>query len=649
MAERSRLVKMRIENIGCIGPEGLEINMDNIIVLVGENNSGKSTVLKAYELALGKEIFTQDDFCKRATENDIPKVELYIHIPKNTPNISDDWKFVENGLLLVKSKWEWDINCKRTRTTWDNANNCYSEDGKASGLDPVFNSRLPIPYRIGTLEDPKREHEKLLTLILQPFKNKIDSILQDNDSELSKSINNISKFVNIPINEEKQNLSKIKTDLNSSHQQIFPNLSLDFDINLGNIEIDILKYLKDNSRIKFSEFGDVINWDKQGTGSQRALFWSILQIRSQMQTMNDIIDKHKKGILDIDKEIKKLQVDADKAKTEKTKIEKQNKIEELKQNKIDLEKIDISNLSIDKENEISLPGYMLLIDEPEVALHPNAIRAASKQLYNLANDPSWQVMITTHSPLFVDPLQDHTTIIRLDRNDNNPSPKTYISDKIRFSPEEIDNLKMLNRYDQSLAEMFFGQHPILIEGDTEFTAFDYIMNTLPYKYPNSKRPALIRARGKFILDHIIKMLIHFKLSFSIIHDADSPKNKAGNNNGVWSENIKIYNSIKEGRDIGLKIIHRLSFPDFENSILEPVFDDEDYLITTSSKEKPWKIYKEIQENSLTFNNIEKILDELIDFNSNEEPFEEPFDISINKQLEKFISTYNVKDKRFNFE
>ncbi len=46
MAERSKLVKMRIQNLGCIGPEGLEISLDNIICIVGANNSGKSTVLR---------------------------------------------------------------------------------------------------------------------------------------------------------------------------------------------------------------------------------------------------------------------------------------------------------------------------------------------------------------------------------------------------------------------------------------------------------------------------------------------------------------------------------------------------------------------------------------------------------------------------
>ncbi|MCM2849168.1 ATP-binding protein [Escherichia coli] len=39
---------MTIRNIGCIANEGIDIALDNIVCLVGKNNAGKSTVLRAY-------------------------------------------------------------------------------------------------------------------------------------------------------------------------------------------------------------------------------------------------------------------------------------------------------------------------------------------------------------------------------------------------------------------------------------------------------------------------------------------------------------------------------------------------------------------------------------------------------------------------
>jgi putative ATP-dependent endonuclease of OLD family len=49
----SKLVSLQLRNLGCIGPEGLKVALDKIVCLVGRNNAGKSTVIRAYELAVG--------------------------------------------------------------------------------------------------------------------------------------------------------------------------------------------------------------------------------------------------------------------------------------------------------------------------------------------------------------------------------------------------------------------------------------------------------------------------------------------------------------------------------------------------------------------------------------------------------------------
>ena len=54
---RSKLVRMFVRNIGCIGPDGISAALDDVVCIVGRNNSGKSTLLRAYELAQGSEKF----------------------------------------------------------------------------------------------------------------------------------------------------------------------------------------------------------------------------------------------------------------------------------------------------------------------------------------------------------------------------------------------------------------------------------------------------------------------------------------------------------------------------------------------------------------------------------------------------------------
>lgn len=88
--ERSHLVRMHIKNIGCIGNEGLTVELDDIVCLVGANNAGKTTVLRAYELAVQQEKLNVEDFNCNASGNPAT-VELWVHIPTNAGNI------VKNG------------------------------------------------------------------------------------------------------------------------------------------------------------------------------------------------------------------------------------------------------------------------------------------------------------------------------------------------------------------------------------------------------------------------------------------------------------------------------------------------------------------------------------------------------------------------
>lgn len=52
-------------------------------------------------------------------------------------------------------------------------------------MDTVFTSRLPVPIRVGSLENPEAEHKRLLTLVLQPIVEKIENLRADENSELS--------------------------------------------------------------------------------------------------------------------------------------------------------------------------------------------------------------------------------------------------------------------------------------------------------------------------------------------------------------------------------------------------------------------------------------------------------------------------------
>lgn len=643
---RSKLLNITIANLGCIGNEGITVSLDNILCLVGDNNSGKSTILRAYELAVGAQNYSYEkDYCKRS-QGENTYIEISVHIPEGTTNIAEKWKEEQGEYLVVKSRWEWDQNGLKSRKTYDPELSDYSDDGNAAGLDNVFNSRLPVPFRIGALENPQAELKNLLKLIVDPIAENLRYKLEDKNSEISKALEVFTTHAKKPVEEHKAIIEKINERITHSHNKIFPNLSIDLSIGMSELKVDPLEALVKGSRLNIKEFENNVDWDQQGTGSQRALFWSLLQVRSRLQAVKNSKLDTEKRIKQTEKDIKKLEGERDKAKGDATKEAKEKSIGEKNIELQTLREIGPESAIDEKNNELSLPGYMLLIDEPEIALHPNGIRAASKYLYELANDDSWQVMLTTHSPLFINPFEDHTTIVRLSRTEGNPNPSTYRSDQITFTNDEIDNLKLLNSFDQNLSEMFFGQYPLIVEGDTEYAAFDKVMKMEVEKYHINCKPILIRARGKYTIIPLIKMLSHFKVNFSVLHDSDYPKNKKGNANNVWSGNLDIYNAIKNARANGIRVVHRISISTFEVAHDKIELDESGNYLSGSSKDKPWLMYQKIKDNDAVKKSVENVLDDLIDANCSEEPFDKLFSESLPEKFTEWVAKNGIKDPRF---
>ena len=599
MAETSHLVRMHVKNIGCIGNDGLTVELDDIVCLVGPNNAGKTTVLRGYEYAVNSAELRAEDFNRNANGSPA-SVELWVHIPKAAANVDEKWKEEKDGLLLVRSKWVWEWpttdakTVKPVRTTWDpsanEGNGEYAEDGKASGLDNVFKSRLPKPFRIGSLDNPTEEHKKLLTLVLEPVERKFKSLMQDKESSLSKKISELQTEAEKPVAEFKDRLDKIQSQVNSSYQQVFNSAEIRLTVSLGDIGFDPQKSLAGASTIDIAEKDGQARWDQQGTGSQRALFWSMLQVRSELNRLSDIrkgVEKDKAELAKLELKVKKTGPDNIKIAALKEKLEKAG----------DEDSTDLKNIDDD-----FLPGYMLLIDEPETALHPSAVRAAKDHLYALAAESGWQVMLSTHHPAFIDPLKDHTTIVRLHRGEAHLPPNVYRSEGVDFDGEEIENLKALMLFDANVAEMFFGGKVVIVESDTEFAAFHEAMRLNETTYPVDQRPLIVRARGKATIAILVKMLSHFKIDFSVLHDIDSPRTKDGTKgNSAYSVNKKIADAIGVARSEGLLITYLCSCPNFEQH----------HGMNLPSKDKPYESWRAVRDDMTIRNRVLHVLNNLL--------------------------------------
>lgn len=49
---RPRLNRFKVSNFRCIGSQPVEVDLDDIVILVGPNNTGKTAILRAYEIVM---------------------------------------------------------------------------------------------------------------------------------------------------------------------------------------------------------------------------------------------------------------------------------------------------------------------------------------------------------------------------------------------------------------------------------------------------------------------------------------------------------------------------------------------------------------------------------------------------------------------
>ncbi|WP_063868081.1 ATP-dependent nuclease [Paenibacillus sp. Soil766] len=277
---------------------------------------------------------------------------------------------------------------------------------------------------------------------------------------------------------------------------MFPGYIVKFDPRTEvDIENDLNLFNKlNNAQLKmgYANGGHLSTLDRQGSGARRTLLWSALRMIAE----SNVAKPTKKG-----------------AKKESP------------------------------DNGNARP-HVLLLDEPELCLHPNAVREACRVLYDLPNTGNWQVMVTTHSPAFIDVSRDNTTIIRVEQmNGSILGTTVFRPERVKLDDGDRARLKLLNIFDPYVAEFFFGGRCIIVEGDTEYTAFKHVIASKLGEYNDVH---IIRARGKATIVSLIKILNHFGTSYSILHDSDTTTTmRKGKKikNPAWVHNEKIYNAV----------------------------------------------------------------------------------------------------------
>lgn len=168
---------MIVRNFRCIGPKPVSIDLDDIVVLVGPNNAGKSSILKAYELVMNhgskKCLLTESDFPNgRVNTTDLPQIELHTIVNgDSTPALR--WVEKIEGQAIVRELWTWhSANAEPKRQGYDVQKQAWDEQ-VPWGAPGVARSKRPQPHMVEAFAHPQELEKQILDLLNAIIKERI--------------------------------------------------------------------------------------------------------------------------------------------------------------------------------------------------------------------------------------------------------------------------------------------------------------------------------------------------------------------------------------------------------------------------------------------------------------------------------------------
>lgn len=492
-----RLSGLTVRNYRRIGNIECNIKIDEIVVLIGPNNAGKSTVLDAYELfaSAGKEV----DVSHFHGDNAASPIEI-------TGIFSDvsaeDLEVLGKAWLhqdevhgdCIKVRWIWKSpGQKGQKESFDPSSGTFVQGG-VGGWDSLIQSRIPQPIRIRPTDPVETTQTKVVAML----KDHIKAKLKQDSSSTKTALDEIERITEKLLEESKGAVQSVSDAITKRVADVFPGTTIEV-IPRSKDTLDE-KVLGADSFLKIkTDANPSVPFALQGTGLQRALLWSALSV------MSDAPNKSKTKTSD---EVQKI----------------------------------------------------LLIDEPEAFLHPPTIRNARDSLYDFAlKIPTWQVIATTHSPIFIDLSKKHTTVVRVDANS---TEQHFVStDKMSFDAPTRKRLQMIRSCNPIVNEFFFFDNIILVEGPTEQLVVQFFAEKL------GKDVHVINCIGKANIPIFAGILNHFRVSYVVVHDSDTPKckrKKAIIGNPMWTMNGSIRDAVSAGTGSHIYV----QFPNFEGAFCD---------------------------------------------------------------------------------
>ena len=570
-----------------------KINCGDATFLIGENNIGKRSVLKALEVFFSETSkLSEEDFFKIDEKNfQITEIALEGKLV-DLPDDANEWRGFKGRIHkeIINGK---ETNCIYYRKTYTKgATNpkremkCFNkiiapnfEDCKTLNdfIDKGISEELISDIFKETPKDkaiPTKEKDKLelITSIWNIVEGESEWANNPGGIEGNISIK-LPKFLLIPAENRKEEIDSTNGTLQKTMKDLFEDVR-DASDNYKKAQeyLDLLAAELDPED-EYKEFGKMIK--------------DINQIISGIFTDTKIhIDTN---LSDPSSSIKPS-FDIEMSSNVRTKPERQG-MGSIRSTVFALLRYRENFVQRKLAEGVTIRPIIIGFEEPEMYLHPNAASLMRDKIYELATSSNSKIICTTHSPYMIDlskkiDKDDYPKqILNLFKLEKNEDLEYNVCKSFAFNTsyayvnlqdEDKDFIKFILKIDDYVAKVFFCKKVIVIEGDTE----EVLLKETISRLVSEKRKhflanyQIIKARGKATIISLVRYLKALSITPFVIHDKDTEEGAIKFNNPILealdnneSNRFMVANTIE---DI-------LGYP-------EP------------TAEKPFKAYKHIKEN-----------------------------------------------------
>ncbi len=468
-----RIVNFAVNNFrgisGGLDQNRIDFNGINTLFIFGQNNSGKSTFLKAYDFFYRDAKPTDDDYHRKNSANTIElEIEVELddwdkeRIEAAAPQAKESYKdfLLEGRRLRLKNQWS---KGKKEALTWNPLIEEYIDKGYASiGLHQVFQSCLPKPIQIKAMPT-EAEGKMILNEILRDL---AEARLKSEElAELRNARDTIRKLQESMYRPEV--IKKYQESINQHLKDLFPSIRV------------------------------AIGWQKE------RLAW----------TENKLGREHDLTFNSIDKE-GKLEDDVPGA------------VDFIGHGTIRAAIFTLLLMRDVAEEFERIEGrkdYLVLFEEPELFLYPKIVRELRELIFKVSEGATpYQVLCASHSPSMIDLSKPQSSVVRLVR-EGAATRIRQISDTFlkaaagaKTDAEFRQEMYEILRFNPYICESFYADHVILLEGSTE----EILARAFLQELPSEQFLFILNCGTVTNIPFYQKILSRFAIPYSVICDTD---------------------------------------------------------------------------------------------------------------------------------